>query len=208
CLGQCDYAGRREARAGYAQRVRLARVVGTVYPGGDRLDLLSLARTAEGGKDGIASPSPPETEQVRKNLVGAPGTSGQLAPQSEAHIHPVALAVGCLDQGSKLFAAVVRKPILELYQIAVFWIAVPEKIETALLHPVLPRRVGDPVRKVEHRIGRRQNCHRGELVSDAVGADLCGIRAVLRLVELKFVVLDDQRPAIPHVIEQATVVRS
>ena len=46
------------------------------------------------------------------------------------------------------------------------------------------------------------------LVGDAIGRHPGRERTVLRLVELELVVLDDQRPAVAHVVEQPAVVRA
>ena len=69
-----------------------------------------------------------------------------------------------------------------------------------------PVGAADRVGRVEHRVLRLQQPHFGVLVGHALAADLAGIRAVLRVVELELVVVDDDRAAGLRVVDQPLVV--
>ena len=81
----------------------------------------------------------------------------ELPPEREADVHPAALAVVRDDERAALWTAVGRERILELQQIAVPRVLIAEEVETPLLNPPLPRRVCNPVRSRQQRIGLLEN---------------------------------------------------
>src|SRR5258708_9317323 len=65
-----------------------------------------------------------------------------------------------------------RPPRSTLFPYTTLFRSVAKEIQSALLHPVLPRRVSDFIGRVEHRIGGNKQLHRRKFVRDAVPAHL------------------------------------
>ena len=147
-----------------------------------------------------------EAQQVRQQLIGAHGTGWKLAPQSQTNIDPATLAAPRFDQSPPLDPRVPLEGILELDQINVRWVPVAEEIQSALLHPVPPRRWPDQIRPSENGVVRFQDSNRRVLGRHSVTAHLSGERSVLCLVEFELVVLNDEGPTGVHILEQPIVV--
>src|SRR5205823_3389781 len=110
------------------------------------------------------------------------------------------------NKRSKLFPGIVLKRIHHRHKIDVLTILLSEKIKTTFLYPAAPRRRTDLVRIVKHRMIRRKYLHRDQFVRHAVPTNLGRIRTILRLVELRLVVLNDNRSTPARIIEEPLIV--
>ena len=138
-------------------------------------------------------PAASQRDQVREQLVRAVSSRRQLTPQPEPDIDPAALAVARFDERAALDAAVVLERVLHLDEIDVLRDRARRGSRCRAPGPTPASRVRRSCSGREHGMRRaRRILHRRVLVGDAIRADRRRIRPVLRLVELRLVVLDDR----------------